>query len=148
MDNFPSMDLYAIRMTKMIGLAFILVAGGGFIYFRNMDGAIFALGAAVCCVSNIVKIYWLKNSVTRATAMDATYAVNYVRGQAMMRMLFTLAVLVGAGFLSQLEALGLPFLMGAIFGLLSMPLAGYSMSFFARRDYQNSNADKGDDADV
>jgi len=141
MDNYPSMDLYAFRMTKIICLVFVLIVGGGFIYFQNMNGAVFALGAAISCASNILKIFWLKKSVTHATNIDTTYGVNYVRGQGMLRMLFTLVVLVGAGFLSQLEALGLPFLIGAIFGLLTMPLAGYSMGFFARYDNKGGTTD-------
>ena len=149
MNNFPSMDLYAARMTKIICLVFVLISGGGLIYFRGPSSAVFSLGAAILCVSNIFKVYWLKNTVDRATALDASMGSNFVRGQGMLRMLFTLAVLVAAGFLSQLEALGLPFLFGAILGLLSMPLAGYSMGFFARADYANStDSNKGADADV
>ena len=134
MNNYPSMDLYASRMIKVICFVFALISIGGLFYFKNINSVIFTLGVTISCVSNIVKIYWLKKSVTQATNLDAVYGVNYVRGQGMLRMLFTLAVLVGAGFASQLEALGLPFLAGAILGLLSMPIAGYSMGFFARKD--------------
>ncbi|MCL2364940.1 MAG: hypothetical protein FWC71_09795 [Defluviitaleaceae bacterium] len=149
MNNFPSMDLYATRMTKVICLVFVLISGGGLLFFRDSNSAVFSLGAAISCASNILKVYWLKNTVARATALDASMGSNFVRGQGMLRMFFTLAILVGAGFLSQMEALGMPFLVGAILGLLSMPLAGYSMGFFARADYMNNTeSNKGADTDV
>jgi len=149
MDNYPTMDLYASRMTKVICLVFVIISGSGFLYFQSASSSfIFSMGAAIACVSNVLKIYWLKASVTRATALNSAYSANYVRGQGMLRMLFTLAMLVGAGFLSQLEALGLPFLAGAIFGLLSMPVAGYSMAFFARKDYAINESNEGANTDV
>ena len=148
MDNYPTMDVYAARMTKVVALVFVLISSGGFVYFQNINGFIFSTGAAVACASNILKIHWLKKSVERATALDSASGVNYVRGQGMLRMLFTLAILVGAGFLSQQEALGLPFLIGAIFGLLSMPVAGYSMAFFTSKDYATKESNEGANTDV
>jgi hypothetical protein len=144
MDNHPTMDLYAARIARVMGLLFVIISAGGFVYHRSAEGAVFALGAAVCCAHNVLKVYWLKNSVAKATVMDAAYSVNFVRGQGMLRMLFTLAVLVGAGFLSQWDVLGLPFLVGAVFGMMAMPVANYSMAFFAKRDYGN----KGESTDV
>jgi len=138
LDNFPSMELYARRMSLIIGIMFVIISAGGFIFFRSAEALIFSLGAAVTAAANVLKVYWLRNSVEKAAEVDVTYAANYVRGQGMLRMLFTLAVLVGAGFLSQLEMLGLPFLTGAIFGLLTMPIATYSMGFFARKDYKEN----------
>jgi hypothetical protein len=153
MANYPTMNTYAARMTKIIAVLLVLISLGGIIFFWVSGaattaqvltrGAIFAAGAFISCLHNILKLYWLKSSVTKATTLDPIYAANYVRGQGMFRMFFTLAVLVGAGFLSQIEALGVEFLIGAILGLLTMPLAGYSMMFFTKSDYaaERSNTD-------
>lgn len=146
MQSYPTMNIYAQRMTRIICLMFVLISAGGLVYFWAAEeaeltaGAIFAGGVLVTCLHNILKLYWLKSSVAKAADVDPIYAANYVRGQGMLRMFFTLAVLVGAGFLSQIEALGLPFLLGAIFGLLTMPVAGYSMAFFAKGDYAGDTA--------
>jgi hypothetical protein len=136
MDTYPSIDLYTKRMSVIIGIAALVVIVGGFIYYRSPSALIFALGVLVTAAANVFKIIWLKKSVLAATYMDAAFAPNYIRGQGMLRMLFTLAVLVGAGFLSQVEFLGLPFLFGAVFGLLTMPAAAYSMAFFIKKDYK------------
>jgi len=152
MDNYPTMDLYVARIIRIIGILFICISAGGFIYFRSPEGAILAAGAAITCIHNGLKIFWLKNSVERATQIDPNLSVNYIRGQGMLRMLFTIAVLVGAGFLSGIEALGMPFLVGAIAGLLTQPIANYSMAFFAKKDYAPQNnsepTDEGVNTDV
>jgi len=140
MENFPSMETYAKRMSLVTCILIIIITAGGVVFYQSADALIFALGAMVCASSNIVKIYWLKKSVEKATDMESAYAPNYVRGQGMLRMLFTLAVLVGAAFLSQLEVLGFAFLFGAVFGLLTMPVAAYSMALFTRKDFNEKGA--------
>jgi hypothetical protein len=145
MDSFPSMDTYTKRMTIIIIVAALLVSIGGFIYFRSFEAFIFTAGTAVTAAANVLKTFWLKRSVSVATHMDPAFAPNYVRGQGLLRMLFTLAVLVGAGFLSLVETVGFPFLFGAVFGLLTMPVAAYSMSFFVKHDYKPA---EGGDANV
>jgi voltage-gated potassium channel Kch len=130
------MQLYAKRMTLIISITFVIISAGGLAFFRSLDALIFNAGVLLTAGANVLKVYWLKSSVDKAAEVDTTYAANYVRGQGMLRMMFTLAVLVGAGFLSQLEVLGLPFLTGAVFGLLTMPIAAHSMGFFTHKDYK------------
>ncbi|MCL2501421.1 MAG: hypothetical protein FWE90_13955 [Defluviitaleaceae bacterium] len=138
---YPTMDTYAKRMTLIIGVTALAVIIGGVIYYRSIDALTFSLGTVTTACANLIKIFWLKRSVTVAAEMDPAYAPNYVRGHGMLRMLFTLAVLVGAGFLSQLDSLGFPFLFGAVFGLLTMPVAAYAMGFFVKKDYPQHNVE-------
>jgi uncharacterized membrane protein YciS (DUF1049 family) len=138
MGNYPSMDVYTKRMTRVVGGTSLLIVIGGIVYYFSFDAVIFAAGVIITALISVLKIYWLKRSVTIATDKDPVYAANYVRGQGMLRMLFTLAVLVGAGFVSTIEAIGYPFLFGAVFGLLTMPVAAYSMSFFIKKDYKDN----------
>jgi len=139
------MDTYTKRMTLIVGVATLVIVIAGAVYYRSLEALFFAGGAIFTAAANILKIYWLKRSVTVATSMDPAFAANYVRGQGMLRMLLTLAVLVGAGFLSQVEMIGFPFLFGAVFGLLTMPIAAYTMGFFVKKDYKTA---EGGDANV
>jgi multisubunit Na+/H+ antiporter MnhG subunit len=139
MEAYPSMATYTKRMTVVIGIASLLVVLGGVAFYRSVDAIIFALGVVITAALNIVKTNWLRHSVSKASDMDPAFAPNYVRGQGMLRMLFTLVVLVGAAFLSLLDVFGFPLLFGAVFGLLTMPVAAYSMAFFVRKDYPQRN---------
>jgi hypothetical protein len=143
-DNYPSMSVYTARISKIMGILVLMISAGGLLYFRSPEGAVFALGALLTCSHNVLKLHWIKHSVGKAASMDSAYGVNFIRGQGMLRMLFTLAVMVGAGFLMRIAFFGFPFLMGAVFGLLTMPLANYSMAFFVKKDYEK----KGEDTDA
>ena len=139
-ENYPSIADYAKNMSLVIGMAFVLISSGGGVFFRSMDSVIFSAGVALTALTNVLKVYWLKHSVEKSARVDATYAVNYLRVQGHLRNLLVLAVLVGAGFLSQLEVLGLPFLIGAVTGVFTMQIAALSMGFFTRKDYKNEGA--------
>jgi len=147
-DNYPSMELYAKRMTLIIGFAFLLISAGGFVFYRSWEGLPFTLGAAVTAAVCVLKVFWLKKTVSEVTEVDAAVAVNYIRIRSLLRNLFTLAALVGAGFLANVEVLGLPFLFGAVFGVFTKPIASYSMGFFTRKDYKEDFKDEGANPNV
>jgi len=130
MDPGPSMDLYVKRMSWVVCIISLTIVGGGVIFYRSPAVLVFALGVVLTAMLNLLKIRWIRHSIEKATEMEAAYGHMYIRGQGMLRMFLTLGVLVGVGFLSQLDVFGLPLLMGAVLGLLTMPVAAYSMALF------------------
>jgi len=136
MDTGLSMELYVKRMSMMVSIVSLVIVVGGAVYLRSAAILVFSLGVVITAILNIVKIHWLKRSIDRATEMEATSGHLYIRGQGMLRMFLTLAVLVGAGFLSQIDIFGLPMLIGAVLGLLTMPVAAYSMALFKPKDHE------------
>jgi len=147
MENHPSMGLYAKRMTMVIGIMVVVISAGGMAFYRSEEALIFTLGVCITAAANMVKVYWLKRTMERALTLDPAFAPNFMRGQGLLRQLFVVAVLVGTGLLSNIEALGLPILFGALFGMMTMPVAAYSMVLFTRKDNQ-SDEPKGENGNV
>ena len=132
----------ARRMISVIlVLALIMLVGGAFFY-RGIALLVFALGVFMTAGTHALKLIWLKHTIAKAAKLDVQQAVNAVRAQYLLRFLLTIVVLVAAGLLSQLEAIGIPIIIGAALGLMTLPVAGYSMHFFIKKDLQQEENNK------
>ena len=130
----PTVTLYARRMALVIGVVALLLVVGAIVLYRSAQAGSFALGVAMTAGTHVAKLYWLRHTVAVAAMLDAPTAASYTQARYLMRFFLTIAVLVLAGVLSQTEIFGVPLMLGAALGLLTMPIAGYAMHFFIKRD--------------
>jgi len=114
---------YANKMIIVIIVTSMVIILAGAVIFRSFFAVEFALGVVLACGLNIAKVLLLKHAVVRATGMSHG-AMGYTSGMYMIRFLLTGLVLVAAHFIPFVE------LLGAVFGLLAMPVASYSLRFF------------------
>ncbi|MCL2215481.1 MAG: ATP synthase subunit I [Defluviitaleaceae bacterium] len=130
-----SVNAVANKMVFIIALLSLVIALGGLVFYHftgDILGAIpFAVGAATGGGVNIIKVLWLKRTVSRAVNLDATSASLHLKGQYFLRLMLTLAVLLISGFLhgTFINLIGV-----AIALLATMPIASYSMQFFVPKD--------------
>ena len=125
----------ARRMIMVIGiLTAVLMLVGLVLYGIDMQWLIFCLGVIMTAGTHTVKLLWLKATVNKVAGLDAKKAANAVQAQYLLRFFLMIAVLAVAGVLSQIEAIGVPIILGAALGLMTLPIAGYSMHFFIKRD--------------
>ena len=112
----------------------IAISGIGFYLFNdNVSGIIpFIIGVTMGSGVNIIKVIWLKKSVTRAITLEAYAATAHMKSQYFLRLMLTLFVLVAGGFLHQAGHVNLIGL--AIALIISMPIASYSMQYFVPKD--------------
>ena len=130
----PTVDKYAGKMivVVIIASAIIIIVGAVFLQPSYILG--FSLGVALAALLNIAKILSLAFTVRRATNMEPSLASSFTSAMYLLRFLLTGAVLVLAHFLPVVD------LFGAAVGLLTMPVATYSINFFIRRDERNRAA--------
>ena len=132
----------ARRMIMVIAILGLVMMAGGVLLYRGTEWLVFALGVFMTAGTHAFKLIWLKRTITKATNLDAQQAVNAVRAQYLLRFLLTIVVLAVAGLLSQIEAIGIPIILGAALGLMTLPVAGYSMHFFIKKDLQQEENNK------
>lgn len=116
---------YANKMIMVIICASLVMILGGIVFLRSWLAVEFGLGVVLACGLNIVKVILLKYTVTKAASMQAG-GMGYTGGMYMVRFLLTGLVLVAAHFIPFVE------LLGAVFGLLAMPIASYALRFFIK----------------
>jgi len=118
---------YANKMIIVIICVSMLLIIGGIIFLRSPLAVEFALGVAMACGLNIVKVKLLKHAVERATTRGVG-AAGYTMGMYLIRFVLTGLVLVASHYI---PFVGMP---GALIGLISMPIASYSLRFFIKDD--------------
>ena len=126
-----SLDRYAGKMIIVVIVASVLIAIVGAVFLQPYYVLGFILGVALSAGLNIFKIWCLKFTVKRATTMEGASASAFTSAMGLLRLVLTGLVLVAAHFLPVVN------LFGAAVGLLSMPIAAYSINFFVRRDERN-----------
>ena len=122
-----TLSKYASKMIIVIICVSLLTIIGGAAYLRSMFAVDFGLGVVMACGLNIAKVLMLKHAVNRVTTMEHGVS-GYTGGMYLLRFLLTGAVLVAAHFIPFVE------LLGAVFGLLAMPVASYALRFFIKDD--------------
>jgi len=116
---------YAKKMILVIICASLIMIIGGAAYLQSWLAVDFALGVVMACSLNVAKVLMLKYAVNRVTTMEHG-ASGYTGGMYLLRFMLTGAVLVAAHFIPFVE------LLGAVFGLLAMPIASYALRFFIK----------------
>ena len=126
-----SPSIYAKRMIAVIMITALLMMIAGIVlsfYFEAITPISFALGVAAAASLNTLKVLWLKKTVETAVSLNSELAGSYVRIQHSMRFLFTGVVLVAIVFIPFID------IVGALCGIMTMPVAAHTMQFFHRRD--------------
>jgi len=112
---------------KMI-LVIVVLAGilclGGLVFFRSVQAFPFGLGILAACAVNVVKIILLERMIRQAEASEGHYPTHRVYLQYFLRFVLTAGVLLLAGLLSFTA------LIGAAFGIFTLPISGFAMKFF------------------
>jgi len=116
---------YAKKMIIVIIATSFLIIIGIAIVFRNYFAVEFGLGVVMAGILNICKVLMLKHAVARASSMESGVG-GYTGLMYFARFLLTGLVLVAAHFIPFVEFLG------AVLGLLSMPVASYALKFFIK----------------
>ena len=124
-----SMDAVASKMIQVIIALSVLIAIGGAIFFRSIEGAApFAAGVAMAAAVNTAKVLLLKKSVSGALTKDPYSAKFHVQYTYFLRLILTAAVLAAAAILPD----NIVNLFGAIFGIFTLNISSYSMRYFFR----------------
>ena len=121
------------KMILVLAVLSALVAvGGGVFYFftSNVAGILpFAIGVLVALCANVIKTLMLKNAVEKIAEMeDAKSASVHLQGQQLLRLVITGVFLALAHFAPD----NIVNLMGAVVGILTLPVANHIMYFFVR----------------
>ena len=113
-----------VVVLALVGL-FILAS---VVYYRSFAFLPFAIGALLGGGLNVLKIILLNRIVEKTVAGNADVTVRSFYAQYFLRLFLTIGVL--------LAAVWVPFisLWGAAAGVISFPIAAYSMRFFKPQD--------------
>jgi len=121
-----SVKAVAKRMIIVIVCVSVFIALGGYMFYRSEDAIPFAFGVAMAMCVNIIKVLWLKKTVTAAIDMPPKSARRHVQVQFILRVSLTAGVFLIAGLLHGTHVN----LIGVAFGIFSLTIASYSMRFF------------------
>jgi len=126
-----SMNAVVNKMILIISLIALALAIGGYVFYTSTEAIPFAVGVAMGAGVNIIKILWLRVSISKAITMDANAATIHLKMQYFLRLMLTFAVLVLAGLLhgTYVNLIGM-----ALALVLTMPIATYSMRLFLPKD--------------
>lgn len=120
-------------IVAMIAAAAIMIVAGFIIpvvYSFDLVPLYFMFGVAISTAVNIVKVVWLEQTALKSANMpDEQAAANYVRGQYLLRYVFTFVVLFGAAILGPVSLLW-----GAIFGIFTYHVAKYAMIAIVKQE--------------
>ena len=120
-------------IVAMIAAAAIMIVAGFIIpvvYSFDLVPLYFMFGVAISTAVNIVKVVWLEQTALKSANMpDEQAAANYVRGQYLLRYVFTFVVLFGAAILGPVSLLW-----GAIFGIFTYHVAKYAMIVIVKQE--------------
>ncbi|MCL2386096.1 MAG: hypothetical protein FWC89_00965 [Defluviitaleaceae bacterium] len=103
----------------------------------NANAIPFFLGIAMAMSVNIAKVFLMKRAVSNAVKREAVAAKLYLQGQYFLRLIITGIVLLVAGLLHPNTVN----FMGTFFGILTFPVAMYSMRFFIRDDVKDNHSE-------
>ena len=122
----------AKKMLLILLAALPLLAGGAAVYYRSWAFLPFAGGALLGTALNVTKVILLERTVRKIAAMDDKgKAANYVRIQALLRLLLTALVALPAFAIRY----GLPpgVFWGAAAGMLMYQIAVYSIKLSIKK---------------
>jgi hypothetical protein len=146
-----TMDAVANKMILLViclSLA-LMVIGAAFFYFHpsfHINGALpFATGVAIGMAVNIVIIFWLKKAITKAVDMEVGGAAKvFFQFQYFLRIVFTGVALLAAALFPD-SAVNL---LGAVAGILMLPIAMRCMQSFIPNDAKITTPPDAADADI
>jgi len=125
----------AKRMAWIMCILLLALIAVSIAYYRSLGFLPFALGAFLGTAVNILKVIMLDRTVKKAVDMEKEKAGNYVRIQHLVRFLLTALVLILSVILSFIN---INVIYGAAAGILTYPIAVYSVKRFAGHE-QNIN---------
>lgn len=135
------MDAVAGKMVLVVVCLSVAIVIGGFIFYESRDARIeslpFAVGVTMAMGVNIAKIYLLKRAVGRSVEMEATAGKLHLQSTYFMRLLLTAGVFLVAGLLHGTFVN----LIGTGIGILTLPVATYSVHFFIRNHHPDVSLD-------
>ncbi|MCL2572044.1 MAG: ATP synthase subunit I [Defluviitaleaceae bacterium] len=129
-----SVEAVAKRMIIVIVCASAVIALGGYIFYRSTEAIPFALGVSMAMCVNIIKVLWLKKTVTAAIDMQSKSARRHMQVQFFLRVVLTSGVFLIAGLLHGTHVN----LMGVAFGIFSLTIASYSMKFLIKNPHPDT----------
>ena len=112
------------KMILVIAVLAAVICLGGLVFFRSAEAVPFALGAVAASAANVLKLMLLERMVRKIAVSEGKYPVHWVYVQYFLRFALTAGVLLLAGWLSFTA------LIGAAFGVFTLPLSGFAMKFF------------------
>jgi len=121
------------RMIIAICVLAIVAVAGSIVFYSVSDNYIidfipFAAGAALGAALNILKVIMIRRIVNKVTNVEKPVSPLYIQGQFFLRFILTIVVLALAIFFDFIN------LIGVVAGLLTMPIAGYAMSFLGGKE--------------
>jgi uncharacterized protein (DUF58 family) len=125
-ERFKRLSPAARGMCKYILLSAAMIIAAGAALYTYWGDYIkilwFALGVSLTSALNLLKVFWLEQTVNKSLSMESPAGENYVRMQFLLRNFLTLAVLVAA-------ALSHPYinLVGAVLGIFTFKIATFSL---------------------
>jgi hypothetical protein len=126
-------DAVAKRMTQVVCVAAAVIIAGGVLYHRSIEALWFALGVCMTSGANIARIHMLKNAVEKATTYDEKKsAVNYIRGQYLIRFILLGAVLFAAA-MAATNTGHLSLLWGAVAGAFTLQVSLYALKPYHKK---------------
>ena len=115
-------------LSKKMILVIAVYAGvfclGGLIFFRSIQALPFAGGVVAMCIASVGKIMLLERMMKEIGASEGAYSTSKVYVHHFLRFVLTAMVLLVAGLLSFTA------LIGACFGVFSLPVSGFAMKYF------------------
>jgi len=141
-----SVNAIVRKMILTIAALSFLLAVGVFIFFRSADAIPFIAGVVVATGLNILKVFWLKKTITKISNMDspnsakATYQIQYF-----LRLVVTAGILL----IAALAPDTIINLFGVVLGILVFPVSMQFTRFFIPPDTvipTKANPDFGQDA--
>lgn len=114
----------AKRMTRVVGVLFLLMVAASAAYYRSLSFLPFALGALLGVALNVGKIVMLDRTVNKAVQMEQKDAGNYVRLQQLLRFVLTGMVFLVAALVPYIS------IWGAAAGICTLQVS----VFFAKRE--------------
>ena len=124
-----SIDAVAGKVVQVIIALSVIIAVGGAVYFRTIEGALtFAVGVAMTMAVNIAKVLLLKRANTTSLTKDPTSARFHLQYTYFLRLVLTAVVLITAAVLHP----DYVNFFGAAIGLFTLHISFYSMRYFFR----------------
>jgi len=128
-----SIEAVAKRMIIVIVCVSAVIALSGYVFYRSTEALPFAIGVSMAMCVNIIKVLWLKKTVTAAVDMQSKSATKHVQTQFFLRVVLTSGVFLIAGLLHDSYVN----LLGVAFGIFSLTIASYSMKLFIKNPHSD-----------
>jgi len=119
------------KMILTIAALSFLLAVGVFVFFRSVEAIPFIVGVLLAMGLNILKVFWLKKTITKIADMDSpqsakvTYQIQYF-----LRLVVTAGILL----IAALAPDTIVNLIGVVLGILVFPISMQFTRFFIPPD--------------